>query len=63
MLGYRNDLYSHKYKLAIEVDEFDHWDRNITYEIKRQKAIENELECTFIKINPNEIFFFTFLTP
>ena len=54
MLGYRNVLYFHKYKLAMEVDEFNHWDSNIAYKIKRKKAIENELECTFIKINPDE---------
>ena len=32
-LGYRIDLYFHKFKLAIEVDELDHNDRNIDYEI------------------------------
>ena len=32
-LGYRIDLYFHKHKLAIEVDELDHNDRNIDYEI------------------------------
>ena len=33
--GYRTDLYFHKYKLAIEVDELGHADRNINDEIKR----------------------------
>ena len=28
--------------------------RNIDYEIKRQKAIEKELDCEFIRINPDE---------
>ena len=28
VLGYRIDLYFHKYKVAIEVDELDHNDRN-----------------------------------
>ena len=38
VLGYRIDLYFHEYKLAIEVDE-------------RQKALEKELNCIFIRIN------------
>ena len=41
-LGYRIDAYSPKYKLAIEVDEQGHNDREIDYEIRRQKAIEKE---------------------
>ena len=43
ILGYRIDLYFHDYKLAIEIDENGHSDRNIDYTIKRQKAIEQEL--------------------
>ena len=31
-----------------------HADRNINNEIKRQKALENKLNCVFIRINPNE---------
>ena len=54
VLGYRIDLYFHKYKLAIKVDELDHNDRNIDYEIQRQKALERELNCVFIRINPDE---------
>ena len=38
----------------IEVDEFDHSDINIEYEIQRQKAIEKELDCEFIRVNPDE---------
>ena len=41
VLGYRIDLYFHEYKLAIEVDE-------------RQKALEKELNCIFIRINRDE---------
>ena len=52
-LGFRIDLYFHKYKLAIEVDELGHNDRSINYETERQKALERELDCVFIKINPN----------
>ena len=54
VLSYRIDLYFHKYKLAIEVDELGHNDRNIDYEIQRQKALERELDCVFIRINPDE---------
>ena len=35
VLGYRIDAYFSKYKLAIEVDEQGHKDRNIDYEIQR----------------------------
>ena len=57
VLGYRIDLYFHKYKLAIEVDELGHNDRNIDYEIQRQQALERELNCVFIRINPDAIDF------
>ena len=54
VLGYRFDLYFHEYKLAIEVDELGHTNRNINNEIERQKALEKELNCVFIRINPDE---------
>ena len=57
VLGYRIDLYFHKHKLAIEVGELGHNDRNIDYEIQRQKALERELNCVFIRINPDAIEF------
>ena len=60
VLGYRIDLYFHKYKLAIEVDELRHADRNLNNEIERQKALEGELDYVFIKINPNEKDFIIF---
>ena len=53
VLGYRIDLYFHKNKLAIEVDELGHADRNLSNEIERQKALEKELDCAFIRINPD----------
>ena len=40
VVGCRIDLYFHEYELAIEVDELGHNDRNIDYEIQRQRAIE-----------------------
>ena len=50
---YRIDLYFHEYKLQIEIDELGHNDRNIDYEIQRQRAIEKEPGCVFIRINPD----------
>ena len=40
VLSNRIDVYFPKYKLAIKVDEQEHNDRDIDYEIRRQKAIE-----------------------
>ena len=54
VLGYRIDIYFHKYKLTIEVDELGHADRNLGNEIQRQKALEKVLDCVFIRINPDE---------
>ena len=51
VLGYKIDLYFYEYKLAIEVDELGHSDRNINDKIERQKALERELSCVFIRIN------------
>ena len=51
---YRIDLYFHDYKLAIEVDENGHNDRNILYEIKRQKSVEQKLGCEFFRIDPDK---------
>ena len=53
VLGYRIDLYFYEYKLAIEIDELGHNDRNTDYQIKRQREIEKELNCVFIRTNPD----------
>ena len=45
VLGYRIDAYFPKYKLAIEVDEQGHHERDIDYGIETQKAMENKLGC------------------
>ena len=54
VLCYRIDLYFHEYKPAIEVDELGHTNRNINNAIERQKALEKELNCIFIRINPDK---------
>ena len=51
---YGTDLYFHDYKLEIEVDAKGHKDRNIDHEIQRQKILEKELGCKFIRIDPDE---------
>ena len=51
--GYRIDLYFPIHKLAIECDELGHKDRDIGYEVTRQKYIETKLGCTFIRYNPD----------
>ena len=60
VLGYRIDLYFHEYKFAIEVDQLGHTNRNINNEIERQEALEKELNCIFIRINPDEKDFNSF---
>ena len=62
VLGYRIDLYFHDYRLAIEVDEKGHKDGNTNDEIQRQKVLEKELGCKFIRINPDEENFNIFRT-
>ena len=52
VLGYRIDLYFHGYKLAIEIDEFGHSERDSDDE--RKEEIEKERNCKFIRINPDE---------
>ena len=53
-IGYKIDSYFHKHKLAIEVDELGHAVRNINHETERQRTLEKELNCVFIRINPDE---------
>ena len=51
ILGYEIDIY---YELAVEIDKYNHEDRDIGYEIERQQALEKELGCKFIRINPDK---------
>ena len=51
-LGYKINAYFLKQKLAIEVDEKGHQDRDFECEMESQKALEKELNCKFIRINP-----------
>ena len=48
----RIDAYSSKYKLGIEVNEYNHDGRNFEYEQSRQLMIESD-GITVIKNNPD----------
>ena len=54
VLSCKIDLYFDDNKLTKETDNNGHSDRNIDYEIKRQKAIEQELEWKFIRVDPDK---------
>ena len=54
VLSYRIDIYFHDCRLAIQINEDEHNARNVEQEIQRQKAIEKELCCQFVRINPND---------
>ena len=60
VIGYKIHLYFHNHKLATEVDELGHVDKNRNNEIEEQKALEKELNCVFIRINPDEKYFNAF---
>ena len=67
VLSYRIELYFHDYKLTImmkmlENDENGHSDRNIDYEIRRKKAIEQELICKFTRVDSDKEGFDIFKT-
>ena len=51
--NYRIDLYLPGQKLAIEIDENNHADRDPSYEQTRQARREEELGCKFLRINPD----------
>ena len=48
---FRIDIYFTEYSLAVEIDEKGHTDRDLIFEEKKQKALEKELNCEFIRIN------------
>ena len=57
VLSYEIDLYFYEHKLEMQVDELGHNDRNTDYESKRQREIENELNCIFTRTNPDVVDF------
>ena len=48
------DIYVTRCCLAVEIDEKGHTDRDLTFEQKRQEALEKKLNCTFIRINTSK---------
>ena len=53
VLAYQIDLNFLEHKLAIEVDEKGHTDRDEKKENEREEKIKKELGCKFIRINPD----------
>ena len=51
---FRIDVYVTKYCLAVEIDEKGHTDRDLTFEQKRQEALEKKLNWTFIRIHTSK---------
>ena len=51
---YLIDFHFPKYKLAVEIDELGHADRDSVKENKRQTEITKYLDCKFIRINPDK---------
>ena len=47
-------MYIPEYRLAIELDEKGHTDRDERKENKREEKIKEELDYKFIRINPDE---------
>ena len=60
ILDYRIDLYSEKYNIAIECDEY-HASYNKEKEETRHLKISNTLKCTWIRYNPYDTNFDIFI--
>jgi very-short-patch-repair endonuclease len=50
---YRVDLYIDEYDLVVECDEYNHRDRDPQKEKEREEFIRSELDCEFIRFNPD----------
>ena len=53
VLDYKIDAWFPEYKLALEVDELGHSDRNDDKEKTKENSIKQKLQCAFIRINPD----------
>ena len=53
VLNYQIDLYFSEHKLAIEVDEKEHTNRDEKKENEREEKMIKKLGCKFIRINPH----------
>ena len=54
VLGYKIDAYFVKYKLAVEIGEHNHEERDNEKELMRENTIKQKLSCKFIRINPDD---------
>ena len=54
VLGYKIDAYFVKYKLAVEIDEHNHEERDNEKELMRENTIKQKLGCKFIRINADD---------
>ena len=54
VLGYKIDAYFVKYKLAVEIDEHNHEQRDNEKELMRENKIKQKLGCKFIRIYPDD---------
>jgi very-short-patch-repair endonuclease len=50
---YRVDLYIEEYDLVVECDEYNHSQRDPQKEKEREEFIRSELDCEFIRFNPD----------
>lgn len=50
---YRVDLYIEEYDLVVECDEYNHRNRDPQKEKEREEFIRSELDCEFIRFNPD----------
>ena len=50
---YRIDIYLPEKNIAIEINEYNHRDRDPKYESERECIIKDKLECTYHVINPD----------
>ena len=50
VLGYSINLYFHKHKLAIEVDELGHADRNLSNDTERQVTLKKNLAVCLLEL-------------
>jgi prophage antirepressor-like protein len=51
---YLVDYYLPDHKIAIEIDEYEHKDRDVKYEKNREKYLTEEMECIFVRCNPDD---------
>lgn len=50
---YLVDYYLPDHKIAIEIDEYNHKDRDPKYEKNREKYLAETMGCTFVRCNPD----------